>query len=119
MAAGNDTASLDRMFHALADPQRRGMIDQLSRGAASVKALAAPYGMGLPSAVKHLKVLEDGGLVVSEKTGRVRTYRIRANALDRVEAWIAERKRQLEGQFDMLEAYLVAARDKQKNGGGQ
>ena len=116
--AAGDPHSLDRMFHALSDPQRRGMIDQLSRGAASVKDLAAPYAMGLPSAVKHLKVLEDGGLVESEKSGRVRTYRIKAGALDRIERWVDERKRQLDGQFDRLEAYLVAAKDRKIPGGG-
>ena len=115
--AAGDAHSLDRMFHALSDPQRRGMVDQLSRGEASVKDLAAPYAMGLPSAVKHLKVLEDGGLVESEKIGRVRTYRIKAGALDRVERWVDERKRQLDGQFDRLEAYLVAAKDRKTPGG--
>lgn len=112
MAMHGDPASLDRMFQALADPQRRGMIDRLARGPASVKELAAPTGMALPSAVKHLKVLEDGGLVTSDKAGRVRTYRIRAAALDRVERWVAERKRHLSGQFDMLEAYLVAVNER-------
>lgn len=116
--ASGDPHLLDRMFHALSDPQRRGMIDHLARGPASVKDLAEPYAMGLPSAVKHLKVLEDGGLVESEKTGRVRTYRIRADALDRMERWIDERKRQLGGQFDRLEAYLVAAKERTNTGGG-
>lgn len=116
--AAGDPHLLDRMFHALSDPQRRGMIDQLSRGAASVKDLAAPYAMGLPSAVKHLKVLEDGGLVESEKTGRVRTYRIKAGALDRMERWVDERRRQLDGQLDRLEAYLVAAKEQKTTEGG-
>lgn len=114
--APGDPHLLDRMFHALSDPQRRGMIDQLAGGAASVKELAAPHAMALPSAVKHLKVLEDGGLVESEKTGRVRTYRIRADALDRIERWVDERKRQLGAQFDRLEAYLVAAKDRNAPG---
>ena len=86
-------AALDLVFHALADPNRRAMVERLSRGPASVKELARPSGMPLPSALKHLKVLETGGIVSSEKVGRVRTYRVQSHALERVEMWVAERKR--------------------------
>ena len=68
---------LDRLFLALADPGRRGMVEQLSRGPATVKELAGPANMRLPSALKHLKVLEEGGMVVSRKVGRTRTYAMR------------------------------------------
>ena len=68
-----ETQALDRIFTALADPARRGMIEQLSRGQATVKALAAPAGMRLPSALTHLRVLEEGGLVVGGRVGRRRT----------------------------------------------
>jgi DNA-binding transcriptional ArsR family regulator len=94
---------LDLMFHALSDPHRRGMFEQLSRGSASVKELARPTGMALPSVLKHLKVLEAGGIVASEKVGRVRTYRVEPGALDLIESWVAERKRNWSLAFDRLE----------------
>lgn len=92
MGAAADPARLDRMFFALADVNRRGMLDRLSRGPASVSELAEPLGIALPSAVKHLAVLEQGGFVGSQKTGRVRTYVLKPKALDAMEAWVAKRK---------------------------
>ena len=79
-------ADLDRMFHALSDRSRRGMIDRLGRGPASVTELAAPLAVALPTVMKHLQVLEESGLVLSEKSGRVRTYRLQQDALAAVEA---------------------------------
>lgn len=67
----NQEAVLDRMFHAMADPARRSMIERLSRGPASVSELAKPLAMSLPSVMQHLQVLETSGLVRSEKVGRV------------------------------------------------
>lgn len=99
---------LDRLFHALADTSRRGMIDRLSRGPASVSELAQPLRMALPSVVKHLAVLQAGGVVTSQKTGRVRTYSLAPAALAQVEAWAAARKARYEAQFDQLERYLLA-----------
>ena len=95
------------MFFALADAHRRGMLDRLSRGPASVSELAAPLRIALPSAVKHLAVLEEGGFVVSQKIGRVRTYTVEPKALDAMEAWVARRKPLLNAQFDRLDAYLA------------
>src|SRR5688572_19504694 len=100
-------AELDRMFFALADATRRGMLEQLSRGSASVSELAGAYDMALPSVVKHLGVLEEGGLVTSSKTGRVRTYSITPAAFARMESWVAAHKAHLEAQFDNLDAYLA------------
>jgi DNA-binding transcriptional ArsR family regulator len=107
-----DPARLDRMFFALADVNRRGMLDRLSRGPASVSELAGPLGIALPSAVKHLAVLEQGGFVASEKVGRVRTYQVEPKALDAMEAWVAKRKTQLHAQFGRLDAYLAEQKDK-------
>ena len=107
-----DPARLDRMFFALADVNRRGMLDRLSRGPASVSELAGPLGIALPSAVKHLAVLEQGGFVASEKVGRVRTYQVEPKALDAMEAWVARRKAQLNAQFDRLDAYLAEQKGK-------
>lgn len=99
--------ALDRMFHALADPHRRSMVERLSRGSASVKELAAPIGIALPSALKHLKVLEEGGMVNSEKAGRVRTYKMRPRALGTIRDWIAEREHSWNQAFDRLEQLMA------------
>jgi DNA-binding transcriptional ArsR family regulator len=97
---------MDRLFAALADANRRAMVDQLSRGPASVSDLAKPLALRLPSAVKHLAVLEASGLVASDKAGRVRTYRIAPDAFSGLEAWVAERKAAWHRQFDALDALL-------------
>ena len=107
MRAITNPERLDRMFFALADGHRRGMLDRLSRRPASVSELAEPLGIALPSAVKHLAVLEQGGFVASEKVGRVRTYTLEAKALDAMEAWVARRKTLLHAQFDRLDACLA------------
>ena len=93
---------LDRLFLALADRGRRGMVEQLSRGPASVKELARPANMRLPSALKHLKVLEEGGIVVSRKVGRTRTYAMRPEALEPMRDWIRQREAALNAAFDRL-----------------
>ena len=99
--------ALDRMFQALSDQSRRGMIDRLGRGPASVTELAQPLDMALPTVMKHLQVLETSGLVLSEKTGRVRTYHLRKEALATVERWIAERKASWNRTFDRLDLFLT------------
>jgi DNA-binding transcriptional ArsR family regulator len=102
----NNLPSLDHVFHALADPGRRLMVERLARGPASVSELAKPLAMSLPAVVQHLAVLEDSGLVRSEKVGRVRTCRIEPKALTAAEHWISERRAIWERRFDRLGAYL-------------
>jgi DNA-binding transcriptional ArsR family regulator len=97
---------LDRVFHALADPNRRVIVERLSRGPASVSELARPLPMSLPAVVQHLHVLEASGLVRSEKIGRVRTCRIEPAALRPVEQWISARRTSWERRFDRLGEYL-------------
>ena len=80
--------NLDLMFQALADPSRRTMVDRLSRGAASVSQLAEPLDMSLPAVVQHLQVLEQSGLVTTQKVGRVRTCQLQPAALQPVERWV-------------------------------
>ena len=103
----DQSGTLDRMFHALADPTRRGMVERLSRGPASVSELAQPLDMTLSAAVQHLHVLEASGLVRSEKIGRVRNCRVEPMALRRAEQWIAERRTIWEGRLDRLGDYLA------------
>jgi DNA-binding transcriptional ArsR family regulator len=98
--------ALDRVFHALADPSRRSIVEQLTRGPASVSDLAAPLPMSLPGVLQHLQVLEDSGLVRSAKVGRVRTCRIEPAALQPVERWISERRAGWEARLDRLGTYL-------------
>jgi DNA-binding transcriptional ArsR family regulator len=101
------SAALERVFHALADPSRLRMVEQLSRGPASVMELSQPLAMALPSVMKHLKVLERGRLVRSKKVGRVRTYRIEQSALTAVERWVSQRRAAYQRQFDALERLLL------------
>lgn len=83
------------------------MVDQLSRGDASVSELAKPLGISLPAVVQHLHVLEDGGLVSSQKVGRVRTCSIEPVALSGIERWVAERRTVWEERLDRLGDYLA------------
>lgn len=99
--------TLDLAFQALSDPGRRAMVERLSLGPASVSELAKPLPMSLSAVVQHLKVLEEAGLVRSEKVGRTRTCTLDTAALTQVEAWIAERRRFWSEQYDQLEAYLA------------
>ena len=88
----NQSATLDLMFQALADPGRRTMLERLTRGPASVSELAKPLAMSLPAVVQHLQVLVASGLVRTEKVGRVRTCRLEPTALRSAEQWIADRR---------------------------
>lgn len=97
---------LGPVFHALADPTRRAVIERLAKGPAPVGELAAPFGMALPSFLQHLKVLERSGLVRSEKAGRVRTVHLEAAALAAAQGWLAARKREWERRLDRLETFL-------------
>jgi DNA-binding transcriptional ArsR family regulator len=84
------------------------MIDRLGRGPASVGDLAKPFDMALPSVMKHLKVLEDAGLVTSAKDGRVRHYRMSEGALDTVERWVSSRRALWNRNLDRLEKFLAS-----------
>jgi len=97
---------LDKTFAALADPARRAIVERLVQGPATVSELARPLPMSLPAAMLHLKVLEDSGLVKSEKIGRVRTCRIEPQMLSQAEQWVAQRRQMWERNLDRLGAYL-------------
>jgi DNA-binding transcriptional ArsR family regulator len=102
----NQETAMDQLFHALAVPARRAMVERLSLGPASVTELAKPLAISLPAVVQHLEVLETSGLVRSEKTGRVRICRIEPSALRRTENWIAKRRSNLERCLDRLAKHL-------------
>ena len=97
---------LDRAYQALGDATRRALVERLSRSPATVSELAAPLPMSLPAVMLHLKVLEQSGLVKSEKQGRVRTCRVAPDMLSQAERWIAERRAAWERNLDRLGAFL-------------
>jgi DNA-binding transcriptional ArsR family regulator len=107
---------VDCVFHALADPSRRVIVERLSRGPATVSELAKPLPMSMSAVVQHLQVLQGSGLVRSEKVGRVRTCRIEPAALRPVERWIGARRSSWERRFDRLGEYLAEDSD-EPNGG--
>jgi DNA-binding transcriptional ArsR family regulator len=94
------------MFQALADPARRGMLEQLCRGPASVSELAQPLAMTLSAVVQHLQVLESSGLVRTQKEGRVRTCKVDVAALRSAESWLTARRAHWERRLDRLGAFL-------------
>ena len=98
---------LDQVFHALADPTRRGMVERLVRGPATVSELSRPLDMSLPAVLQHLQVLEASGLVRSEKAGRVRTCHIEPDALRAAEAWVTGQRTAWESRLDRLGDYLA------------
>jgi DNA-binding transcriptional ArsR family regulator len=105
---------VDCVFHALADPNRRVIVERLSRGPATVSELATPLPMSLSAVVQHLDVLQGSGLVSSEKVGRVRTCRIEPAALRPVERWIGARRSSWERRLDRLGDYLAEGNDEAK-----
>ena len=96
----NKLTALDKTFQALADATRRAILAELTRGPSSVSQLARPMAMSLPAVMQHLAVLEESGLVRSEKIGRVRTCRIEPKALGMAEQWISQRRSEWERHFD-------------------
>ena len=107
----NQQPDLDRLFHALADPARRAMVERLTLGPAPVSELARPLPMSLPAAMQHLGVLEDAGLVRSRKVGRVRTCAIEPQALKLAGGWIDARRVEWERRLDRLGDYLKTMQD--------
>ncbi len=105
---------LDRAFHALADATRRGILERLSRGPASVGELAKPYASSLAAIQQHVQVLEASGLIVTKKHGRTRECRISSDAIMRVERWLSERRQSWEYRFDQLER-MVESEERQVN----
>jgi DNA-binding transcriptional ArsR family regulator len=93
---------IDRIFHALGDATRRAMMERLSEGPMSVSRLAEPFNLTLAAVVQHMQVLEECGLVQSEKVGRVRSCRIEPAGLDAMEQWIRNRRSVWELRLDRL-----------------
>jgi DNA-binding transcriptional ArsR family regulator len=104
---------LDATFSALADPTRRAILTVLSGGQASVTELARPYRISLPAVMKHLRVLEDAGLVSQEKTGRVRRCRLAVQPLKQATEWLSYYRIFWENQLNALDRYLLQGQSSQ------
>jgi DNA-binding transcriptional ArsR family regulator len=100
------SSTLDRTFAALSDPTRREILDRLALGPATLSELARPFEMTLPGLMKHVRVLEDAQLVVTEKHGRTRECRLGSEQLDDAAQWIETYRRRWERRLDRLEGYL-------------
>ena len=100
------SARLDRTFAAVSDPTRRGILERLGRGEASVTDLAFAFDMTLTGMKKHIHVLEASGLVATEKVGRVRTCRLGPHRMDAEAKWMETYREMLESRLDHLDAFL-------------
>lgn len=98
--------SLSRTFAALADPTRRAILARLAEGEATVNELADPFPFSLPAISRHLKVLEQAGLIARTREAQWRPAQMRAEPLDDAIEWMRERKRTWDGRMDRLEAHL-------------
>src|SRR5690242_331384 len=103
---------IDRVFHALGDATRRAILEKLSEGPISVSRLAEPLAITLAAVVQHLQVLEESGLVRTEKTGRVRTCRIEPKGFSLAERWIRDRRTAWERKLDRLGEILAEKDEK-------
>ncbi|TAL54397.1 metalloregulator ArsR/SmtB family transcription factor [Pandoraea sp.] len=102
----NYEIGLDVVFHALADPTRRAVIQRLGRGPATVSELAEPFDMALPSFMKHVRVLEGTGLIRSTKIGRIRTCTLEREKLAAAERWFAQQRALWASRYDNLDNLL-------------
>ena len=103
---------LTRVFHGLADPTRRAVLERLSSGPAPVSELARPFPMALPSFLQHMGVLENCGLVTSSKQGRVRTYQIAPLQLELAGSWLEQQRSHWNRRLDQLDAHLAQLKEK-------
>lgn len=98
---------LSRIFHALSDPTRRAMMIQLAAGPAAISDLALPSGFALPTIQRHIAVLQQAGLITTEKLGRSRMCRAAPHALQHPRDWMEQVRAQMIAQTDRLEAYAT------------
>ena len=111
----NYPTNLDKAFSALADPTRRAIVGRLCEGPKSVSELSEPFDLALPSLLKHVRVLEESGLISSEKVGRVRTCRIEAEVLEATDAWIRRHIAVWDSRLDRMEAHIKRMQQKDED----
>lgn len=106
---------LDLLFNALSDPTRRAILTRLATGEATTTSLAEEHKMALPSFLKHLKKLEEAGLITTIKNGRVRTYALRPHAFSPLQHWLQEQQAIWETRLNQLDNYALNLQRKRKN----
>lgn len=110
----NHSVPLDRIFHALSDPSRRSIVEELTKREASVSELARPLKMSMAAVVQHIQILEESGLIRTHKSGRVRTCRVEPRALEAIESWLSQRRRLWERNLDRLGEFLERTQKERK-----
>jgi DNA-binding transcriptional ArsR family regulator len=108
---------VSRSFAALADPTRRRILEHLAQGDRCVTDLARPYSMSLPAVSKHLRVLENAGLIRRRRKGRLHSLKLRAAPMKQASQWMEEYRRFWEGSLDRLDGYLKELQAKENNHG--
>jgi len=109
------SSHLDGIFQALADPTRRAVLGRLGKGPASISELAKPFDMALPSFMKHIRLLENSGLIRTRKEGRVRTCAIDQKPFAMVESWLSAQRALWEARTDRLEQFATNAHKEGKS----
>ena len=110
----NHRDELSGVFQAFADPTRRAVLRRLGAGPAAVSDLAEPFDMALPSFLKHIRFLEDAGLIRTRKQGRIRTCEIDRKSFAQAEAWLSEQRAVWEGRTDRLERFVAKMQDRER-----
>ena len=103
----SERSELDHVFHALADPTRRAVVARLIEGPATIKDLAQPFSMALPSFLKHIAVLENAQLILCNKQGRVRTCSVDRDRLSAAERWFEDQNRVWQSRYSNLDSLLT------------
>jgi DNA-binding transcriptional ArsR family regulator len=106
-------SQIDRTFGALADPTRRGVLERLGGGNATITELAEPFGISLTGMKKHVRVLEEAELVTTEKVGRMRVCSLGPRRLDDVQAWVETYRRMLDERLDRFGELLERRKESQ------
>ncbi|WP_417308891.1 ArsR/SmtB family transcription factor [Devosia sp.] len=112
------TDPLSLTFAALADPTRRAILEQLSHGEASVNALAEPFDISLPAISRHLKVLEQAGLISRGREAQWRPCRLEGAQLRTVADWLEQYRRHWEQSFDRMDDYISELKQEDADGSG-
>lgn len=108
----SDSLRLDTVFHALADPTRRGMLTSLALGEKSIGELGDPFDISFAGAAKHVKVLEGAGLIGRRKAGRKQMCSLRAEPLAEAQRWLRQWEKFWSVRLDRLEAVIQAGKEK-------
>ncbi len=110
----NATATLDSVFSALGDPTRRRIVERLARGRHTVSEVSSGFAMSQPAISKHVKILEQSGLIEREITGRIHHLRLSPKAMETASSWIETQRKYWSAALDRLDAYLKDTAEKEK-----